>query len=119
MSRLISSKQIFVSLGDDMDLPEKITIWNRYENNDGAGTITYDRPVVVDARIAYVESKITDKNGNSYMSKSVVYTDSGLISQNSVVYLGESDEIKPVNDANDVRKLTSTPSGTSLKKAWL
>ena len=99
------------------DLPEKITIWNKGKNS-GYGENTWDGPYIVDARIAFRQEKFTDANGDTRMSKAVCYTESELLNTKSVVYLGASTEESPITEADDVRSMSSTPSGTGLRKAW-
>jgi len=98
------------------DLPEKISVW-REVSNDGFGVITYSAPVVLNARIAFKQEKFTDSNGDTSISTAVVYTD-GDMQLNDKVFFGVSAELAPVAAANDVRALSSTPSGTDMSKGW-
>jgi hypothetical protein len=97
-------------------LPEKITIW-RVTANDGFGGKTWSTPVTLDARIAFKQEKFTDVNGDTAISTAVVYTD-GDMQLDDKVFFGESASASPVVAANDVRALSSTPSGTDLVKGW-
>lgn len=100
-------------------LPEKVTIWNK-SSNDGFGGSTWTAPLVVDARIALKREKITDENGDDYMSKAVFYCGEITLTAKSKVLLGISSLLAPPEDADDVRAITQTPSGAGdLKKAWL
>ena len=98
------------------DLPEKVTVW-RATGNDGFGGITFSSPSVLDARIAFKQEKFTDLNGDTSISTAVVYTD-GDMQLNDQVFFGVSTDLTPVAAANDVRALSTTPSGTDLSKGW-
>lgn len=98
------------------DLPEKITIW-RETGNDGFGGLTFSAPVVLDARIAFKQEKFTDINGDTSISTAVVYTD-GDMQLEDKVFFGVSTDPTPVAAANDVRALSSIPSGTDMSKGW-
>ena len=97
-------------------LPEKITVW-RETANDGFGGKTWSAPTVLDARIAFKQEKFTDINGDQLISTAVVYTD-GDMQIDDRVFFGTSASSSPVPAANDVRALSSTPSGTGLVKGW-
>lgn len=101
------------------DLPEKVTIWNQTAN-DGHGGSTWSAPIVTDARIAFKREKITDENGDNYFSKAVFYCSEISLTADSKAFLGESAELSPPQEADDVIVMTNTPSGAGgLKKAWL
>jgi hypothetical protein len=100
------------------ELPEKITVWNS-TGNDGFGRFIWSSPVIYDARIAFVQKKFTDTNGDSRVSTSVCYSEGLELKNGSMVFFGESGAISPPSEANDVRALSQTPSGAGdLKKAW-
>lgn len=100
------------------DLPEKITVWN-IAGNSGFGDVTYSGPFVYDARIAFKSEKFTDRNGDQLMSTAVCYTDGIKAKIDSKVFFGESSSPTPVDEADDVRQISQTPSGAgSLKKLW-
>lgn len=98
-------------------LPEVVTIWNEIAN-DGFGNITYSTPVTVDARIAFKTTKTTDSNGDDFISQSVAYVESDVAQIGSQVLFGTSVSADPDSGANDVRLISSTPSGTNLRKLW-
>ena len=98
------------------DLPEKITYW-READNDGFGGKTWNGPNVLNARIAYKQEKFTNINGDIEISTAVVYTD-GDLQVDDKVFFGESTDTEPTQNSNDVRALSATPSGTTLKKGW-
>lgn len=98
-------------------LPDKITFWNEIAN-DGFGNLTYSTPVTVPARIAFKTSKTTDSNGDDFVSQSVAYTESVDVRIGSQVLFGVSVSADPDSGANDVRLISSTPSGTDLRKLW-
>lgn len=100
------------------DMPEKVTIWSNL-GNDGFGGVNWGAPVTVDARVAFVQERFTDINGNDAISKSVFYT-YGDFKLGDAAYLGASAEITPPPASDDVRAVSQTPSGAGeLKKAWL
>ena len=92
------------------DLDEKITVWNKLPN-EGYGPDGFTSPVVVDGRHADVQEKVTNIDGDQVMSKGVVYSDSTLIKIDSKIFIGESKAIEPPEEADDVIKITNTPSG--------
>ncbi len=99
-------------------LPEKITVWNAL-TNDGFGGKSYDGPFVYDARIAFINEKFTDNNGDQLMSTAVVYSRGSELKIDSQVFFGESASAEPEQAANDTRRLSQTPSGAgTLKKGW-
>lgn len=99
------------------DLPEKATVWNKGKSN-GFGGFDWDGPHVIDCRIAYVTKKFTSTNGDDLTSTAVMYADSEKLTNKSVVLFGESSATEPAREANDVRQLSKTPSGTNMAKAW-
>ncbi len=99
-------------------LPETITIWNKI-NNDGLGNFSWSEPVQAPARIAFVEEKITTPEGDIKMSKAVFYTEAIISKVDSKVFLGSSSSPTPIPEADDVIKMSQTPSGAGdLKKGW-
>ena len=100
-----------------MDLPETCTIWNKGSSN-GFGSVTWYGPFIVKCRIAYSSQKFTDTNGDQSNSTAVLYANSDELKSTSQVFFGSSEAITPINEANDVRQISKTPSGTVLKKAW-
>jgi hypothetical protein len=101
------------------DLPEQITIWNLYDNNDGSGEKSYSQPVTVPARIAYRNENRISAEGNQYTSSAAVYVETDLINAHSIVKFGSHTDIKPCGIVYEVRDISRTPSGTGLKKVWL
>jgi hypothetical protein len=101
------------------DLPEQITIWNLYDNNDGAGNKSYSQPVTVDARIAYRNENRINAEGNTYTSSAAVYVDTDLINAHSIIKFGVHTDLEPPKRSYEVRDISRTPSGTGLKKIWL
>lgn len=100
------------------DLPDKITIWN-IVSDDGFGVITWSSPVTVAARIAKVQQKFTDQNGDQVMSTAVCYSEGATLAIDSRVFFGTSLEAAPVDAANDVRALFEIPTDISdMKKVW-
>jgi len=100
------------------DLPEKITVWNVL-SEDGLGGFTWNGPIVYDARNALKQEKFTDINGDQRMSTAVSYSEGSDLKIGTMVFFGESGAVEPPADANDVRALAQTPSGSGdLKKAW-
>ena len=100
------------------ELPETITIWNKTAN-DGFGGFTWSTPVKRDARHADKQEQFRDINGNLTMSSRVVYSEATELAVGSMVLVGGSSLASPTADAEEVRAISSTPSGTNLKKAWL
>ena len=100
-------------------LPEKMTVWNAV-NSDGAGRLTYSAPYHYKCRIAYTQTKFTDKMGDDKISSAVAYSRGAELGVDSIVLLGSySDAVSPPDTANDVRARTMTPSGPGdLKKVW-
>jgi len=99
-------------------LPEKITVWNAV-GNDGLGGMSWSAPVVYSARIAYVQKKFTDSNGDTIVSTAVCYAYAPELVAGSMVFFGETTSPTPVTDSNDVRALSFTPTGGgTLRKAW-
>lgn len=98
------------------ELPESLTVWTEV-SNDGAGTKIYSRSVV-SGRTALKQEKFTDVNGDQQVSKAVCYSESPLLAAGAIVYFGESTEDQPLDAADDVRAISSTPSFTSMRKAW-
>ena len=99
-------------------LPETITIWNPV-GGDGLGGVTWSAPVQVPGRIAYKQSKFTDKNGDDVVSIAVCYSKSTEITIDSMILFGASGAINPPAQANDVRAISQTPSGAcDMKKMW-
>ena len=99
-----------------LDLPETITIWLE-SSNDGYGVKTYSRSTA-SARIAYKQEKFTDINGDQQISKAVCYSEADSFTNGAWVLFGESTSDDPDSEADDIRALSMTPSGTNLKKAW-
>lgn len=100
------------------NLPEKLTVWNEVAN-DGFGGITWSAPVTFDARIAFLQEKFTDANGDQLMSSAVCYSEGATLAINSQVFFGTSVAVAPVAAANDVRAISQTLSGAGdLKKCW-
>ena len=97
-------------------LPEKVTVW-RETANDGFGGKSWSAPVVLSARIAFKQEKFTDASGDTQISTAVVYTD-GDMQIDDKVFFGVSAELSPVAAANDVRALSSIPSGVDMSKGW-
>ena len=102
-----------------MRLPEKITVWNIYENNSGNGDKSFEEPVTISARIAYVDDQITDRNGDSYTSTASVYFESDVVNERSIIFLGVSTCLEPDGKTYKPVKFAQTPSGTRMKKVWL
>ncbi len=100
-------------------LTEPLTIWNAVAN-DGHGGTTWSAPIAAKGRVAFKREKVTDKNGDDYMSKAVFYTRSADLVAGSKVFFGTTTSIKPVEAADDVVAVTNTPSGAAdLKKGWV
>lgn len=100
------------------ELPETITIWNK-TGNDGFGGFTWSTPVERKSRQANKQEQFRDINGNLTMSSRVVYSDATELAVGSMILIGESSLTSPTADAEEVRAISATPSGTKLKKVWL
>lgn len=98
-------------------LPETITVWN--PTADGFGDIAWSTPIQYPARIAFSAQKFTDTNGDQLLSTAVCYSEGANIQNDSVVLFGASFSAAPDKDADDVRQISQTPSGSGdLKKLW-
>ncbi len=99
-------------------LDNKCTIWNPI-SGDGLGGINYAGPYIVDSKNSTASEKQVDKEGNDFMSVGMVYTSSCELKIDSVVIFGESLALSPPAGANDIRKMTTSPSDANyIAKAW-
>ena len=102
-----------------MRLPETATVW-KIEDNDGTGGKRFSDPVSISCRIAYRNEQTKDRNGNSFSSSAVFYTDSADVKPGVYVYFGASADIDPASvKSHEVRNVSRVPSGTELRKAWV
>ena len=102
-----------------MRLTEVISVWLSI-GNDGLGGDTWSDPITYPARIAYRQEKFTDKNGDTQMSTAVCYSEGVTLELDAMVLLDVTSTAPvPPDEANDVRALSFTPSGSGpLKTAW-
>ena len=97
-------------------LPEKATYWQPQTNN-GFGGNDWSPPVVVDARIAFVNEEVTNPEGHIVTTSHAVYTNDA-VEMGWYLFPGVSTELNPTNQpgAKRVVKKAATPSGTVLKR---
>lgn len=100
------------------DLPEIVTVWNVTGGSGYAG-YSYSEPTPISARTAERFQKVVDRNGADKTSTIAVYFDDEVVKLDSKIFVGESLATEPPQDAYDVIAFAKTPSGTTLRVAYL
>ena len=100
------------------DLPETVTVWNKTGGSGYAG-FTWSEPMQIKGRFAFRVKKVINEKGAEIMSACAVYFDDERVALDSKILLSASTELSPPAEAKDVITFAATPSGTTMRVAYL